>query len=158
MSSLHPGRVGHKKLIPQPTLLPNPSVTPVHTQTLTFSFPRPTQVPYPCSALNTDVQCLLFLAGEADGEKMGHNRVVQLPAKSFTLNMLWEAAQAVAKEEGIAIGTIKQVAPAGGTTTVKEINVCPEVDISKARALGMPTDVDAKDIIRDYVKTYIKKA
>jgi len=123
-----------------------------------YEVPLPMDVPYPCSALNTDVQCLLFLAGEADGEKMGHNRVVQLPAKSFTLNMLWEAAQAVAKEEGIAIGTIKQVAPAGGTTTVKEINVCPEVDISKARALGMPTDVDAKDIIRDYVKTYIKKA
>jgi hypothetical protein len=88
---------------------------------------------------------------------MGHNRVVQLPAKSFTLTMLWEAAQEVAKEEGIKIGTITQVAPQGGTTTVKEINVCPEVDISKARSLGMPTDVDAKDIIRDYVKTYIKK-
>jgi nucleoside-diphosphate-sugar epimerase len=134
--------------------------TGIFTQTLEgkdYEVPLPMDVPYPCSSLQTDAACLLYLAGPCDGDAMGHNRVVQLPAKSWTLAMIWEAAQAVAKEEGVAIGSIKQVAPAGGTTTVKEINVCPHVDCSKAERLGMPMDVDLKEIIRDYVHRYIKK-
>lgn len=114
------------------------------------------QVPYPCSSLNTDVACLIDLAGKVDGDKLGHNRVVQLPAESLTLQMIWDAAQEVAKEEGIALGSIKQVQSGSGSTTVKEINVCPRVDCSKAASLGLPTQVDLKDIIRDYVHTYIK--
>ncbi|EGD74917.1 nucleoside-diphosphate-sugar epimerase [Salpingoeca rosetta] len=134
--------------------------TGIFTQTLEgkdYDVPLPMDVPYPCSSLNTDVLCLIDLAGKVDGEEMGHNRVVQLPAKSFTLQMIWDAAQEVAKEEGIAIGAIKQVQSDSGSTTVKEINVCPEVDCSKAASLGLPTDVDLKDIVRDYVHTYIKK-
>ncbi|EDQ85749.1 uncharacterized protein MONBRDRAFT_34110 [Monosiga brevicollis MX1] len=134
--------------------------TGIFTQTLEgkdYEVPLPMDVPYPCSALNNNVAGLIHLASKVDGEAMGHNRVVQLPAKSFTLAMIWEAAQAVAQEEGIKIGTIKQVEAAGGTTTVKEINVCPHVDCSKAEKLGLPMDVGLKDIIRDYVHTYINK-
>lgn len=65
--------------------------------------------------------------------------------------------QVVAQEEGVALGQIRQVAPGGGTTTVKVINVCPVVDCSKADRLGLPMDVNLKEIIRDYVITYIKK-
>ena len=50
-----------------------------------------------------------------------------------------------------------QVAPDAGTTTVTEINVCPVVDCSKAERLGFPMDVDLKEVIRDYIKVYIKK-
>lgn len=100
---------------------------------------------------------LLFLSSKVDGEALSHNRVVQVPAKSFTLQMIWDAAQEVAKEESVAIGSIRQVQADSGTTTVKEINVCPYVDCSKAESLGLPMNVDLKDIIRDYVKNYIKK-
>ncbi len=40
---------------------------------------------------------------------------------------------------------------------MKEINVCPIIDCSKAKALGLPMDVDLKEIIRDYVHVYITK-
>ena len=39
------------------------------------------QRPYPCSALNTNVLGLLFIASKVDGAALGHNRVIQLPAK-----------------------------------------------------------------------------
>ena len=39
--------------------------------------------------------------------------------------------------------------------TVKELNVCPAVDISKAKALGFADEVDIKDIIRDYVQMHM---
>ena len=42
------------------------------------------------------------------------------------------------------------------TATVKELNVCPRVDIAKAVLLGLPNDVDIHEIIRDYIKTHIK--
>ncbi len=52
-----------------------------------------TQIPYPCSSLNNNCEGLLFLAGKIDGAKLEHNRVVQLPAKSYTLSQIWEATQ-----------------------------------------------------------------
>ena len=36
---------------------------------------------------------LLFLAGQVDGVALGHNRVVQLPAKSWTLTQIWDATK-----------------------------------------------------------------
>jgi hypothetical protein len=41
----------------------------------------------------TNCDGLLFLAGVVDGSALGHNRVVQLPAKSYTLSQIWAAAQ-----------------------------------------------------------------
>jgi len=122
-----------------------------------YNVPLPMQIPYPCSSLNNNTHCFVFLAGKVDGFKLGHNRVVQLPAKSYTLDMIWEATQQVAKEENIKLGKISKVAANQGSTTIKEINVCPYVDCSKAKALGLPMNVDLKEIIRDYVLTYIKK-
>lgn len=122
-----------------------------------YDVPLPMDVPYPCSALNNNVAGLLHLATKVTGESMGHNRVVQIPAKSWTLQMIWDACQAVAAEEDVKLGAIKQVEAAAGTTTVTEINVCPVVDCSKAERLGFPMDVDLKEVIRDYIKVYIKK-
>ena len=62
----------------------------------------------------------------------------------------------MAKKHDIAIGSIKQVAAAGGDTTIKEINVCPYVDCGKAERLGMLMDVELNAIIEDYIVTYIK--
>ena len=38
---------------------------------------------------------------EVKGDDLGHNRVVQLPARSFTLASIWKACQEVAQQEGI---------------------------------------------------------
>jgi len=123
-----------------------------------YNVPLPMNIPYPCSSLNNNIQCFIFLAGQVDGFKLGHNRVVQLPAKSWTLENIWEATQQVAKEEKVKLGKISVVCADQGSTTIKEINVCPHVDCSKAKALGLPMNVDLKEIILDYVHTYLKKS
>jgi len=135
--------------------------TGIFTQPLegkNYDVPLPMQIPYPCSSLNTNIDSFIFMAGKLDGQKLGHNRVIQIAAKSYTLAQIWEATQQVAKEEGVKLGQIKSVSADSGATTIKEINVCPVVDCSKAKDLGFPTDVNLHDIIRDYVRTYIKKS
>jgi len=123
-----------------------------------YDVPLPMQIPYPCSSLNTNVDAFVFMAGKLDGEKLGHNRVIQLPAKSYTLQQIWDATQKVAKEEGVKLGKIRSVSANTGATTIKEINVCPVVDVSKAKALGMQTEFELSEIIRDYIKNYINKS
>lgn len=130
-----------------------------------YGVPLPMDIPYPCSSLLTNIEGFLYLASSLEGSKIDAyhgpgivNRVVQLPARSFTLNEIWAACQEVAKEEGVEnFGSIHAVDASQGDTTVKEINVCPRVSCDKARALGFPMNVDMKEIIRDYVNTYIKK-
>jgi len=123
-----------------------------------YNIPLPMHIPYPCSSLNNNIDSFIYLAGQVDSSKIGYNRVVQLAAKSWTLQNIWDATQQVAKEEGIKLGKITQVSADKGSTTIKEINVCPYVDCGKAKALGLPMNVDLKEIIRDYVHTYIKKS
>jgi len=135
--------------------------TGIWTQTLEgkdYDVPLPMDIPYPISSLTNNTDCFVFVASKVDGSQIGHNRVIQFPAKSFTLQQIWDSAQVVAKEEGIQIGKIRQVAADSGSTTIKEINVCPLVDCSKAQRLGLPMNVDLKDIMRDYVHTYVKKS
>jgi len=123
-----------------------------------YDVPLPMHIPYPISSLNTNIDSFIFMAGKLDGEKLGPNRVIQLPAKSFTLQNIWDETVKVAKEEGVKLGSIKAVSASSGSTTIKEINVCPIVDCSKAKALGLPSEFQLSDIIRDYIKTYIKKS
>jgi len=122
-----------------------------------YGVPLPMDIPYPCSDLNNNVEGLWHMCTALDGSKLDHNRVVQGPAKSYTLAQIWAACQEVAKEETVPLGTIHAVQAAEGTTTVKEINVCPFVDCAKAERLGFPMKVEIKEIIRDYIHNYVKK-
>ena len=135
------------------------SYTGIFTTTLEgtdFEVPGvlPMDRPFPCSCVKNNVAGLLHLASAVPAEALGHNRVVQLPARSLTLSSIWEATQAVAKETGRTLGKVTQGALPEGAT-VKELNVCPAVDCSKAVALGLPNAVEIKDIIRDYVATHL---
>jgi len=135
--------------------------TGIWTQTLEgkdYDIPLPMDIPYPISSLPNNIDCFVYAASKVDGSKIGHNRVIQFPAKSFNLQQIWDVAQDLAKEEGLQIGKIKHVAADSGATTIKEINVCPYVDCSKAEHLGFPMDVNLKEIMRDYVNNYIKKS
>jgi len=114
----------------------------------------PLDIPFPISSLNNNCEGLIHFLN-VRGEELGHNRVVQLPAKSYTLNDIWAATQEVAEEMNLTLGTMTPTSSDKGETTIKEINVCPFVDCSKAERLGFPMNVDVKDIIRDYVRNYI---
>merc|ERR1711865_1028836 len=105
-----------------------------------YECPLPFDIPYPCSSLNNNVEGILELAGKTDVGSLDNihfcDRVVQLPAKSWTLNDILAATTEVAKEQGIKMGKVQKVEAAAGSTTVKEINVCPRVDCSRAEKLG----------------------
>jgi nucleoside-diphosphate-sugar epimerase len=136
--------------------------TGIFTQTLNdaekvYGVSLPMDRPYPCSALNTNVKALYHMVSSVDGAAIGHNRVVQMPCKSWTLSDIWAATQEVAKEEGIPLGTIKEIPADQGETTVQEIDVCPAVSCEKARGLGCPMETDLKDVIRDYINEHVKK-
>ena len=45
------------------------------------------------SSSGGQVAGLLYLASEVKADDLGHNRVVQLPARSYTLASIWEACQ-----------------------------------------------------------------
>jgi nucleoside-diphosphate-sugar epimerase len=117
----------------------------------------PMDRPFPCSDVRNNVAGLLYLASEVNGDDLGHNRVVQLPARSFTLAAIWKACQEVAQQEGIeTLGKVTR-GELPRDATVKELNVCPRVDISKAVALGLPNNISIHEIIRDYVHVHINK-
>ena len=62
---------------------------------------------------------------------------------SLTLSQIWKACQEVAAEEKVSpLGKVSVGALPEGAT-VKELNVCPAVDCAKAKALGLPADVDS---------------
>jgi len=113
----------------------------------------PLDIPYPCSNLNNNVNSIICLT-KIFGKDLGHNRIIQLPAQSWTLNNVWTATKEVAKEFKISLGKVRYVDVYKGNTTIKQINVCPYVDCSRSKKLGLPFDLDLKDIIRDYCKNY----
>ncbi len=117
----------------------------------------PMDRPYPCSCIRNNVEGLLYLAGRVPAEALGHNRVVQIPARSYTLAAIWEACQQVAAEEGVTnLGKLVDGQLKEGAA-VQELNVCPAVDCSKAVALGLPNEVSIHEIIRDYIRSHLRK-
>jgi len=133
--------------------------TGIFTQPLegkNYDVSLPLNSPYPCSSLNNNVNSIICLT-KVFGKDLGHNRVVQLPAQSWTLDNIWTATKLVAKELKISLGKVRYVDSSKGNTTVKQINVCPHVDCSRAKKLGLPFELDLKTIIRNYCKNYIIK-
>ena len=49
----------------------------------------PMDRPFPCSCVKNNVAGLLYLAATVSAGSLGHNRVVQLPARSYTLTSIW---------------------------------------------------------------------
>lgn len=137
------------------------SYTGIFTQTLVGKdFEAPGALPMnrtlPCSDVRNNIECLLGLAGKVDAEKLGHNRVVQCPARSLSLEMIWKACQEVAKDNGISdkLGKLT-IGELPKDATVKEMNVCPAVDHAKAVQLGLPDNISIKEIIQDYYDRHV---
>ncbi|GAB5360818.1 hypothetical protein AAMO2058_000659900 [Amorphochlora amoebiformis] len=118
-----------------------------------YKCPLPPSQSFPCSFIANSVQCLEKLGESIEGVKIGHNRVIQAPSYSFSLQSLWEGLQQVSSEMKIPVGTIEWVSAAESGSTVKTVNSCPNVSIDKARSLGLTTDFTIEDVIKDYIKS-----
>jgi len=121
-----------------------------------YEVPLPMDVPYPCSMLSNDIDCFIYVATRVSAHDIGHNRVIQFPCKSVTLQQIWDATMEFAREYGIELGDVRRVDSALGDTTIKEINVCPHVACTKARKLGLPMRFDMKEIVRDYYEVNVR--
>lgn len=131
----------------------------IFTQTLVgkdYKCGLPMDKGIPCCSITNVVNNTIFLCGQVDGDKIGHNRVVSIPAKTFRLDTIWEETQNVARKYGILdkIGKVIIVKEHG--STVKEINVCGAMDCSKAKRLGLDVNVDINEIITDFVENWVK--
>jgi len=132
--------------------------TGIFTQPLSgknYHVSLPMNIPYPCSSLNINVESFIHIMSKVKDSDLGHNRIVQLPSKSWTLQEIWETTKLISKELGISLGKIKQSSHSSDGTTIKNINVCPYVDCSRAKNLGFNMNINLKDIIRDYCIHYL---
>ena len=117
----------------------------------------PMEAAIPCCSLSNVVKNVIFLCGEVDGDQIGHNRTVSLPAKTLSLDRIWEETQSVAKQYGMTgkIGKVLMVEE--HHATIKEVNVCSMMDYSKAKRLGLDVNVSVNEIVTDFVETYVKR-
>ena len=113
---------------------------------------------YPCSYINNIVLNTIYLSSRVDTKKIGHNRVILLPNKSFTVNELWEKTKYYANKYKIdSFGKLVIVGKESTKTTVSEINVCQRSTYKKALGLGCyDDDLTIDDIIQDFIQNNIK--
>ena len=112
----------------------------------------------PCCSITNVVKNVIYLCGEVDGNKIGHNRVISIPAKTLRLDTIWEETQKVAKKYGIfnKIGRLVIVKDKEHGSTIKTVNVCGAMDCSKAKRLGLDLNVDINEIITDFIENWVK--
>eukprot|EP01006_Ploeotia_vitrea_P055376 TRINITY_DN67991_c5_g3_i1.p1 TRINITY_DN67991_c5_g3~~TRINITY_DN67991_c5_g3_i1.p1 ORF type:complete len:355 (-),score=19.73 TRINITY_DN67991_c5_g3_i1:698-1735(-) len=148
-----------------PTITGRPEVSPalsyafsgVFNETLRgkdYTLPLPLSTIHPVSSPHNVCECLMFIAGEIDVEKMGHNRRVCLPAKSYTLQQMWDVAQQVAQEEKITIG---KISVAEDPTVMKVVTGWPKyIEYKRATELGFPDGIELVALVRQFVQDYLK--
>jgi D-erythronate 2-dehydrogenase len=90
---------------------------------------------------------------ELDGDKLGSDRAIGLPSRSFTMHECIEAMEKVAAARGISIGPVVdqpdpeiQAIVAGWPT---------ETEGKRALALGLPQDQGLEQIIENYIDDFV---
>lgn len=111
----------------------------------------------PCSDINIVVSNAIYLSSKVDSNKIGHNRVINIPSKTFSVGEIYEKAKEIGKKYNIKMGKLILVDPKDSLSTVKELDVNPRISINKAILLGCPYKTDIAIIIDNFVKTYILK-
>jgi D-erythronate 2-dehydrogenase len=90
---------------------------------------------------------------DLDGDKLGSDRAVFLPSRSFSMHECIEAMETVAAARGIKSGdVVDQPDPLIQTI----ISGWPtEIDSSRGLALGLPQDQSLEQIIEDYIDDFM---
>jgi D-erythronate 2-dehydrogenase len=90
---------------------------------------------------------------ELDGEKLGSDRAIGLPSKSYTMHECVAAMEKVATSRGIKLGDVidqpdpEIAAIVAGWPTATES--------ARALALGLPQDQSLEQIIEDYIDDFV---
>ena len=92
---------------------------------------------------------------EADGGKLGGDRVVALPNTAYSVTEMIEALERVATEKGFDLGP---VTPKPDPAIEAIVTSWPlAMEDTRARKLGLPADESLDRIIRDYIEDFMPK-
>ncbi len=89
---------------------------------------------------------------DADGGKLGADRVVALPNAAYSVTQMIEALERVAAEEEITLGPITLSPDAAVEAIVTSWPLA--MDDTRARKLGLPKDESLDAIIREYIEDF----
>ncbi len=91
---------------------------------------------------------------EVDGEKMGEDRAVNLPSRTYSVAEMIETSQRVAHGRGINIGPVND-APDPAIKAI--VAGWPTEMISeRAEALGLPVDDSLDQVVEDFIDDYLQ--
>jgi len=108
---------------------------------------------HPITSKKNVINCLIKLH-EIDNQLLGIDKIVLIPAKSYTLLEMYEAAKKLAKKNGIQkFGTLSEEIKDEDFQIVKFWP--PEVNYARAKSLDFPEEIDIEDIIQEFINEFI---
>jgi len=96
------------------------------------------------------IGCLVAMH-ELDGARLGHDRAVELPSFSATVDDLVRSLQRVAGDRPLGTVTIEP-----DPAIVRIVETWPtQTSFERATALGLPADADADFIVRSFIEDFV---
>jgi len=86
---------------------------------------------------------------EIDNNLLGIDKILLLPARSYSLQEMYDHAKAFAEKNGITnFGTLTEKQEQSAWNIVKTWP--PYVDYARAKALEMPVEIDIDELIQEF--------
>jgi len=108
---------------------------------------------HPITSKKNVINCLIKVH-EIDNRLLGIDKILLVPAKSYTLIEMYEAAKKLAKKNGIVkFGSLSEEIKEEDYQIVKFWP--PEVNYARAKSLDFPEEIDIEDIIQEFIDEFI---
>lgn len=91
---------------------------------------------------------------EADGDKLGEDRAINLPSRTYSVADMIEASQRVAHSRGINIGPVQDAPDAAIEAIVAGWPA--EMVSERALALGLPLDDSLDQVVEDFIDDWMQ--
>jgi nucleoside-diphosphate-sugar epimerase len=108
---------------------------------------------HPITSKKNVINCLIKIH-EIDNRLLGIDKILLVPARSYTLLEMYEAAKVLAKRNGIEkFGSLSEEIKDEDYQIVKFWP--PEVNYARAKSLDFPEEIDIEDIIPEFIDEFI---
>jgi len=115
----------------------------------------PLSTRHPITSKKNVINCLIKLH-EMDNRLLGIDKILLIPAKTYTLVEMYEAARRVAERNQIEyFGVLSEEIKDEDFQIVKFWP--PYVNYARAKSLDFPEEIDIEDIVQDFYDNFIKK-
>jgi len=114
----------------------------------------PLTVRHPITSKKNVINCLMALH-DIENERLGIDKIVVLPAKTYSLTEMYDAAKRFAHKVDLKkFGNLSEEVVQGDYNIVKDWP--PEVRYKRAKDIGLPEEIDIDDIVADFYESFIK--